>query len=208
MVGRAHFSTILLTVALGIAIEGIVVLLWSPRTQYLSTAVGITDQPIPLPAGGAISSVAVASIAACLCVLGLLAAFFRFSHLGTHMLAAAENPLLVAQRGIDVHRLFSLAWAFAAASAAIAGVLFALSNRLEGGMAIVGLKAFPAALVGGLGSLSGVLPAALLVAAAEVAAIQFVSPQLSNVAPFLVLLIALLVRPWGLSGTPEQIDRA
>jgi branched-chain amino acid transport system permease protein len=75
-------------------------------------------------------------------------------------------------------------------------------------MAIVGLKAFPAALVGGLGSLGGVLPAALLVAVAEVAAIQFVNPQLSNVAPFLVLLVALLVRPWGLAGSPEHVERA
>jgi branched-chain amino acid transport system permease protein len=123
------------------------------------------------------------------------------------MLAAAEHPLLLAQRGIDVHALLAITWAIAVSSAALAGILYSLGNHLEGGIAVIGLKAFPAALVGGLGSLSGVLPGALLVALAEVAAIQFVSPQLSNVAPFLVLLGALLVRPWGLFGVPEQIDR-
>ena len=207
MHGRPVLSTILLTVALGIAIEGLVTLVWTPRVQYPAEALGITDRPIPLPLGGVVSSLGLVGIAACGAVLLALAALFRFSRSGTRMLAAAENPLLVAQRGIDVHALLALTWAIAVACAALAGILYSVGNHLEGGIALIGLKAFPAALVGGLGSLSGVLPGALLVALAEVAAIQFVSPQLSNVAPFLVLLVALLVRPWGLFGVPEQVDR-
>ena len=208
MAGRPMFSTVLLTVAVGIAIEGLVVLIWSPRVQYPASVLGISDRPLALPFGGAISTLSIVTVASALVVIGLLVAFFRYARLGTHMLAAAENPLLVAQRGIDVHRLFAIAWALAIGSAAIAGILYALSNRLEGSMAIIGLKAFPTALVGGLGSLNGVLPAAVLIALAEVAAIQLVSPQLSDVVPFLVLLVALLVRPWGLAGTPEHVERA
>lgn len=207
MAGRSAFSTVLLTVALGIMLEGLVVLIWTPRVQYPADLLGIVDRPIALPMGGVISSLGALSVLTCLVVLAGLGAFFRYSRIGVHMLAAAENPLLVAQRGIDFHRLIGLAWGLAVASAAIAGILFSVTNRLEGSMAIVGFKAFPAALVGGMGSLGGVLPGALLVAVAEVAAIQFVSPQLGNVAPFLVLLLALLVRPWGLVGTPEQVER-
>jgi branched-chain amino acid transport system permease protein len=207
MAGRPLFSAVLLTVALGIVLQGLVVLVWTPRAQYPAAALGLSAQSYPLPVGGVLSSFDAAIVVVCLAVFGGLALFFRWSRLGLQMRAAAENPLLVAQRGLDFHRLFALAWGLAIGSAAIAGILYALSNRLEGAMAVLGLKAFPVALVGGMGSLAGVIPGALLVALAETAAIQYVDPLLSNVAPFLVLLVALLVRPWGLFGTPEELER-
>ena len=74
-------------------------------------------------------------------------------------------------------------------------------------MAVIGLKAFPAALVGGLDSLLGALLGALIVGAAEVLSIQYIDPLLSDVVPFLVLIAALVVRPWGLLGTREELDR-
>ena len=74
-------------------------------------------------------------------------------------------------------------------------------------MVIVGLKAFPAALVGGLDSLGGALLGALIVAGAEVLLIHYVDPLLSDVVPFLVLIAMLVVRPWGLFGTREELDR-
>jgi len=207
MSGRPVFATVLLTVALGIALDGLMVLLWSPRVLYPATALDITDSPIALPFNAALPTLGLASIAACAIVISLVTVLLRGSRLGARMLAAAENPLLVAQRGIDVHRLFAFTWALALASAALAGTLYTLAHHLEGSVAIVGLKAFPAALVGGLGSPSGIVPGAFLVALAEVSAIQLGSPQLSNVAPFLVLLVALLIRPWGLLGSPEEIER-
>jgi branched-chain amino acid transport system permease protein len=78
---------------------------------------------------------------------------------------------------------------------------------VETTMATIGLKAFPAALVGGLDSLIGAVIGALIVAAAEIAAIQYVNPLLSDVVPFLVLLVVLAIRPWGLFGSREQLDR-
>jgi branched-chain amino acid transport system permease protein len=74
-------------------------------------------------------------------------------------------------------------------------------------MAIIGLKAFPAALVGGLDSLAGALAGALIVATAEVLLIHYVDPLLSEAVPFLVLIAMLVVRPWGLFGTREELDR-
>lgn len=207
MAGRPLFTAILLTVALAIVIQGLVVLIWTPRAQYPAAALGISAQSYPLPTGGVISSLDAAIVLVMLALFAGLATFFRRSRLGVQMLAAAENPLLVAQRGLDFHRLFALAWGLAVGTAAIAGILYSFTNRLEGAMAVLGLKAFPVALVGGMGSLAGVIPGALLVALVETAAIQYVDPLLSNVAPFLVLLVALLVRPWGLFGTPEELER-
>ncbi len=74
-------------------------------------------------------------------------------------------------------------------------------------MAIIGLKAFPAALVGGLDSLAGALVGSLIIGAAEVLSIQYIDPLLSDVAPFAVLIVMLIVRPWGLFGTREELDR-
>jgi branched-chain amino acid transport system permease protein len=74
-------------------------------------------------------------------------------------------------------------------------------------MVTIGLKAFPAALVGGLDSLAGALIGSLIVGAAEVLLINYVDSLLSDVVPFLVLIAMLIVRPWGLFGTREELDR-
>ena len=74
-------------------------------------------------------------------------------------------------------------------------------------MVIIGLKAFSPALVGGLDSLIGALIGSVIVAGAEVLAIQYIDPLLSDVVPFLVMIATLIVRPWGLFGTREELDR-
>ena len=123
------------------------------------------------------------------------------------MRAVGENPLLAAQRGIKLHATYALAWAMATFTGGCAGILLALDSGLDTSMAIISLKAFPAALVGGLDSLRGAVVGSLVVATAEILAIQYVDPLVSEVMPFLVLIIMLMVRPWGLFGTKEEIER-
>src|SRR2546426_11044382 len=79
--------------------------------------------------------------------------------------------------------------------------------RLEPSLGFLGLRAFAVALVGGLDSLGGVIPAAILVAAVEVMSVRFGDPLLSDVSPFLCLLVMLLIRPWRLFGTKEELER-
>ena len=89
----------------------------------------------------------------------------------------------------------------------MAGMLIACDNALDQTMVTIGLKAFPAALVGGLYSLAGALAGSLIVAAAEVLLIYYIDPLLSEVVPFAVLIAMLIVRPWGLFGSREELDR-
>ena len=89
----------------------------------------------------------------------------------------------------------------------LAGMLIACDAGIEATLVTIGLKAFPAALVGGLDSLLGALVGSLVIASAEVMLIHFVDPLLSDVIPFFVLLAMLAVRPWGLFGTREELDR-
>jgi branched-chain amino acid transport system permease protein len=207
MTGERVLAAVLATVALGILLRGVVVLIWSAQQQYPAQALGWTNYAITLPGGARISAAAAALVITTGAVYAGLFAFLRFTRWGIRMRAAGQNPLLAAQRGIRLHGVYALAWGLATFTGGLAGMLIALDSGLDQTMVVIGLKAFPAALVGGLDSLVGALVGALIVAAAEVLLIHYVNPLLSDVVPFLVLIAMLLVRPWGLFGTREELDR-
>jgi branched-chain amino acid transport system permease protein len=207
MTGEMVLAAVLTTVALGILLRGIMVLVWSAQQQYPGQALGFSNPAIALPGGGRISVFAAVIVLVTALSYGSLFLFLRFGRWGVRMRAAGQNPLLAAQRGINLHAIYALAWGFSTFTGGMAGMLMALDSGLTGSMAIVGLKAFPAALVGGLDSLAGALIGALLIAASEVLSIQYIDPLLSDVVPFLVLIVMLMVRPWGLFGSREELDR-
>lgn len=207
MTGEMVLAAVLTTVALGILIRGVIILVWSAQPQHPRAALGWENPVITLPGDARISLYAALLIAATVIVYGSLFLFLRFGRWGMRMRAAGQNPLLAAQRGINLHAIFALAWGLSTFTGAIAGMLIALDSGLDSTMVMIGLKAFPAALVGGLDSLVGALLGALIIAAAEVGMIQFVDPLLAEVVPFAVLLAMLIVRPWGLFGTREELDR-
>jgi branched-chain amino acid transport system permease protein len=207
MTGEAVLAAVLATIALGILLRGLVVLVWTAQQLYPATALGWTNPPIVLPGGARISAASLALIGAAAAVYIGLYVFLRFTSFGIRMRAAGQNPLLAAQRGIALHGIYAIAWGLSTFIGGIAGLLLALDSGVDNTMAVIGLKAFPAALVGGLDSLLGALLGALIVATAEVLLIQYVDPLLSDVVPFAVLLAVLAIRPWGLLGSREQLDR-
>ena len=207
MTGEMVLAAILTTVALGILIRGVAVLIWSAQQQYPAVALGVANPSLSLLGGARISIWSLALVLTNLAVYCGLFLFLNFSRWGMRMRAAGQNPLLAAQRGINLHRVYALAWSLSTLTGALAGILMALDSGLTTNMPVIGLKAFPAALVGGLDSLAGALLGALIVASAEVLLIYYVDPLLSDVVPFLVLIAMLIVRPWGLFGTREELDR-
>jgi branched-chain amino acid transport system permease protein len=207
MTGEAVLAAVLATIALGILLRGLAVLVWGPSERHPLAALGWENPVFELPAGARISAIDASLVgAAVLCYAGLFV-FLRFSPWGIRMRAAGQSPLLAAQRGISLHVIYALAWSLATLTGGTAGMLLALNTALDQTMVVIGLKAFPAALVGGLDSLAGAILGALIIATAEVLVIQFVSPLLADVVPFIVLLGMLIVRPWGLFGTREELDR-
>ena len=206
MTGEMVLAAILTTVALGILIRGLVVLLWSAQQQYPAQVLGVPNPSLVI-GSARISLWSAVLVLINATVYGGLFAFLRFGRWGIRMRAAGQNPLLAAQRGIKLHSVYALAWSLSTLTGALAGILMALDSGLTTSLPVIGLKAFPAALVGGLDSLAGALAGALIVAAAEVLLIYYVDPLLSDVVPFLVLIAMLIVRPWGLLGTREELDR-
>lgn len=207
MTGEMVLAAVLTTIALGILLRGVMILFWSAQQQYPGQLLELENASLPVPGGARISTFGALLIAATVLVYGGLFAFMRFGRWGVRMRAAGQSPLLAAQRGINLHVIYALAWGLSTLTVSLAGMLLALDSGLNNTMVIIGLKAFPAALVGGLDSLVGALFGALIVAGAEVLLIHYVDPLLSDVVPFLVLIAMLIVRPWGLFGTREELDR-
>ncbi|GKX35189.1 MAG: branched-chain amino acid ABC transporter permease [Rhizobiaceae bacterium MnEN-MB40S] len=207
MTGETVLAAVLTTVALGILIRGLIVLFWSAQQQHPRAMLGWDNPVIVLPGDARISLYSGLLIVATVLVYGALFLFLRFGRWGIRMRAAGQNPLLAAQRGINLHAVFALAWGLSTFTGAIAGMLIALDSGLDSTMTMIGLKAFPAALVGGLDSLVGALIGALIIAGAEVGVIRFIDPLLADVVPFIVLIVMLVIRPWGLFGTREELDR-
>lgn len=207
MTGEMVLAAVLATVALGILLRGAVILIWSAQMQYPGQALRLDNPSIAMPGGARISLFALLLVVSTAVVYTALFSFLQFGRWGVRMRAAGQSPLLAAQRGINLHAIYALAWGLSTLTGALAGMLIALDTGLNGTMVLIGLKAFPAALVGGLDSLVGALIGSLIVASAEILLIHYVDSLLADVVPFLILIVMLIVRPWGLLGTKEALDR-
>jgi branched-chain amino acid transport system permease protein len=207
MTGESVLAAVLTTIALGILLRGAMALIFGTQTQYPLQQLGWINTSIAIGESARISAAGLVLVLGTAAVYAALFIFLRATRWGIRMRAAGQNPLLAAQRGIRLHGVYALAWGLATFTGGMAGMLIACDAGVESTLVTIGLKAFPAALVGGLDSLLGALAGSLIVASAEVLLINYVDPLLSDVVPFFVLLAMLVIRPWGLFGTREELDR-
>jgi len=207
MTGESVLAAVLATIALGVLLRGAMVLFFGTQTRYPLQELGWVNISVAVGESARISAAGLVLVLGTAAVYAGLFLFLHASRWGMRMRAAGQNPLLAAQRGIRLHGVYALAWGLATFTGGMAGMLITCDAGIESTLVTIGLKAFPAALVGGLDSLLGALIGSVIVAGAEVLLIHFVDPLLSDVVPFFVLLAMLVVRPWGLFGTREELDR-
>jgi len=207
MAGESVFAAILATIALGILLRGLITLIWTSQLWHPLEKMGITNGSHTLIKDAVISTFGIVTVLSAFLIYVALFLCLKFTRWGLRMQAVGENPLLASRRGIKLHNYYALSWGVAAFTGGFAGMIQSCDSILEPGMVAIGLKTFPVVLVGGLDSLIGVIPGAFIVAIAEVIAINYISPQASEAAPFIVLLAMLLIRPWGLFGTKEELER-
>ncbi len=110
MTGEMVLAAVLTTIALGILLRGLMVLIWSAQQQYPLQALAFSNPSIVLIGGARISTFAALMVLMTVVVYGSLFAFLRFGRWGIRMRAAGQNPLLAAQRGINLHAIYALAW--------------------------------------------------------------------------------------------------
>ena len=139
-------------------------------------------------------------IAATAVLCGVLFTVFKYSKIGIAMQASSQNQLAAYYMGIPVKRINGLVWGLAAAVAAIAGLLLAPITFVHANMGFIGLKAFPAAVVGGFGSLPGAIVGGLIIGIVESLSGFYLPDGFKDIAAYVVVLIMLMVKPNGLFG--------
>jgi branched-chain amino acid transport system permease protein len=207
MAGHSIFAAVLVTVGLGIVVRGLALIGYGGQIIYPGRVLEIPNAPITVLPGIVMSPLEIYMIVSAVGVTLALLAFFRYSSLGMRMRAASEDPRLASFRGINIHALFALAWAIATAIAIYTSALYSFNQQVNPSLSEVALRGLAVALVGGMDSIKGVVPAAILIAALEMLTQRYVSAHASEAVPFMVLVLVLLVRPWGFLGTKEAIDR-
>ncbi len=199
ILGQPAFSIVMLTIGIGYVARGLITMIPVIGTETHTLRVPYKSQTWDL--SGLILNVeqmVVIGATAVLCIL--LYSLFRYSKLGIAMQAASQNQLAAYYMGIPVKRLNGIAWGLAAAVAAIAGLLLAPITFIHANMGFIGLKAFPAAVVGGFGSLPGAIVGGLIIGIVESFSGFYLPDGFKDTAPYVVVLIMLVVRPTGLFG--------
>lgn len=206
MDGRPVFATVLITLALAIVLDSLVVLFWTSAPKNLPDSFGFASRVTDL--GSVTISTADAMMwGLYLACVGALLAALRWTRFGIRGRAAAEDPLLAAYRGINIKAVFIAAWMIATATAFLAGGVYATTHEVVPAIALLAFKGFAVAMVGGLDSVAGTVAGAVLVATAEAVAVHHVDPRFAMIIPYAAMVLVLLVRPWGLWGTREELDR-
>ncbi|MFZ5990390.1 MAG: branched-chain amino acid ABC transporter permease [Deinococcota bacterium] len=210
MVGQPIISVIMVTIGLASVLDGLMYL-----TPFGS---GNFSYPPFLPPGGlslggvSISYTQLLAIGFTAIFLLLFTWFFRRSTLGVSMRAVADDQMASMSVGVSVERVFALAWAVAGLTAAAAGIVVGTVSGLnQGGLIGIGLAVFPAVILGGLDSIPGAVVGGVTIGVLQQLAAGYLNQYVPGggteyVLPFVVLLVMLWFKPYGLFGI-EEIER-
>jgi branched-chain amino acid transport system permease protein len=206
---REAGSLAVLITAIGVSyfLQNAAQLIWSPTPKVYSPVVSGSISLL----GGKLSIpvVSVVTIVACIIIMVVLTLFTSRSKMGKAMRACSEDKAAAQLMGINVNRTISMTFAIGSALAAVAGVLLCSSytTLMPTTGSMPGIKAFTAAVFGGIGSIPGAFLGGILLGIIESMAKAYISTNLANSIVFAVLIIVLLVRPAGLLGkyVPEKV---
>jgi branched-chain amino acid transport system permease protein len=218
LIGQPLFASVLMTLAVAQVLQGMTNLLYGTVTLPLPIFTNLDKIGIPSPIkieaeslGGNIivqTPLLIAFVLAVAAFIGFVL-FFRYTTVGLAMRASAENQTLAQSIGLRVRFILAIAWGIASILAATAGVLQGGATSLDvGNMPILALRAFPAVLLGGLESISGAMIGGLIIGLSqEWANLLFRGTNAgTELAPYVVLMVVLIVRPEGLFGE-KRIER-
>lgn len=203
MIGKPFFSVVLVTVGMEILIRAGLLMYYGP------VEFGRLNK---MPSGGItvgetfVSNVNMIIVATAFVIVGGFFLFFRFSRLGLHMRAVADNLEASAAVGITPNRIYAAAWAIGLVLAGVGGVLYGhFHSSVDLGMAAVGLRAFPAAILGGIDSVQGAIIGGIIVGLVETLGAGYFGAQWRDVIAFGIMFLVLLWRPSGLFGSKEVV---
>jgi branched-chain amino acid transport system permease protein len=203
MIGEPLFATIMVTIGLAVILRSSVVFLWDAYPHSLDIGLG---QGIVEVAGARMRTGQIAVLVLLILTMIGFFSFFRYSRFGVAMRAVASDDRTALLMGVSAARVQSVAWAASAVISGVAGVMFAIVYELSPSMFALGLKAFPATIVGGLDSVIGSAFGGLVIGGIENLTGGYISPGIKEVAGFVIIIVILMVRPFGLFGE-KRIER-
>ena len=205
LIGQPIISVIMVTFGFASVIRGVLNMVWGSDTRPFPAL--FSSQPFhlgPVP----ISPVHLWSFVIVLLLLGGFSLFFKFSLTGTAMRATADNQQVALSLGVSVKRMFALSWCIATVVSTLGGIILgSVRGGVDFSLADLGLKVFPVVILGGLDSVMGAIVGGVLIGILENLSGGYLDPifggGVKEVAPFAVLVVILLFRPYGLFGKPE-----
>lgn len=218
MIGRPVFATALVTVGLFIILLIVAFRLFAARARTVNDPWQLTRRCLVQDADGIrcalpVYDFTIGRFVVAMVVLALLGLWLSRSRIGLAMRATSMDQEAALAQGVEVGRMFSLSWAIGGALAALAGVLLASGGSVvQANDALFALVALPALILGGIDSFKGAVVGGLLIGviSSVTAAYQplhapWLGPNFENVVPYVVMILVLLIRPYGLFGTREVI---
>ncbi|MFQ5421660.1 MAG: branched-chain amino acid ABC transporter permease [Anaerolineae bacterium] len=206
MIGEPIISVIMVTIGLSSLLRAIVTAIWGTTGRQFpsflpSQPINIGDAVVPADRLIAIGLAAV--------LLVVFALFFRYTKEGIAMRATADDQQAALSMGISVKTIFAIAWSISAVTAVLAGIIVANITELSFfAVAGIGLHVFPVVILGGLDSIPGAIIGGLIIGLVESYIGGYTPSELAlrTVFPFIVLIIILMIKPYGLFGE-ERIER-
>ncbi|MGR3803161.1 MAG: branched-chain amino acid ABC transporter permease [Marinibacterium profundimaris] len=193
--GQPQFALVILTIALGFVFRFVAGSIWGYTPLVLETPFAGRN----LRAGGIVIGLAdLVAIGATLGLTGALWLFFSHTRIGLAAQAASQNQMAAYIVGVPVMQINSLIWGLSGAVATVAGVLYATRGAIDPNIGLLGIKAFAAAVIGGMGSLPGALLGGLIIGVVEPIAGRYAPGELAQMSPYIIMLVVLVLRPGGL----------
>jgi branched-chain amino acid transport system permease protein len=200
LTGKPMLAIIMVTITLSIVLRAVLEIIYGPQPRVLAT-------PMPtgafLVAGVRVSQLHLLAAAVCWICLALFGLFFRYTSFGLQMRATANGHEAALVSGINVDLVNRVAWAIGSVLAAIGGLFLGQLQLVSTDLENAGLLALPAVVIGGLQSIPGAIIGGLLVGLIEQISASYISPRAADIFIYLLLLLVLMVRPWGLFGQRE-----
>ncbi len=202
LIGEALIEVIMLTIGLASMFRGLLLFVFGGNLfsypDFLPKNLSIHWGAVDVP------PVYVATFIIGIIFLLLFGFFFKYSSQGIYMRSVADNQTAALSLGVHVRRVFALSWAIAAVVCAMSGIILGIINGINvHQLSDVGLKVFPVVILGGLESIGGAIIGGIIIGLVETFTGGYISTSLREVVPYIVLVLILLVKPYGLFGLKE-----
>ena len=205
LIGEPIISVIMVTLGLTYIMRGLVIMIWGNDIRQFNI---FPDQPIDFW-GVKLTYLYLYSMGISFALLIFFGIFFKYARTGVFMRAVADHQTAAQSMGISVKKVFAMSWCISAVVSSIGGILVGNIAGVGVDLSYIGLKVLPAVILGGLDSILGAIIGGLIVGVLEFLSAGYLDPYIpaiNEVFPFIVLVLVLMIKPYGLFGT-EEIER-